>query len=130
MIKKMMALSLAGLVAFAACKKSDSPTPKPPATDSIPDSVSIIGKWSLLRSVSYYYDPTSGAFIDSDYTIVGSKDYYDFEKGGVFYHHEDDGSTFIPYTDTLSYKFYGTKNILWASSDGAVDTVSYRLTKD
>lgn len=123
-----MALSLAGLVLFIACKKSDNPNPNPQKTDStagIPDSVTIIGKWSVLRSAVYFYN-SSGVFMDSASTVVGPKDYYEFLIGGVAHFHEDDGSSAYPFTDTLSYRVVAPKNIVFNGKD----TASYKLTKN
>ncbi|HMI62255.1 MAG TPA: hypothetical protein VK518_15150 [Puia sp.] len=122
MIRKMTALSLAGLVTFGACKKSDNPAPTPTVT-VIPDSVSIIGKWLPIRISTYLYAPTGG-LVDSSSKEQIDKDYYDFEKGGIVYFHEDDKYDSYPFTDTSSYKFSGTKYIIL---DGT-DTASYRLT--
>src|SRR5882757_4464993 len=98
MIKRITLLALVSSVVLFACKKSDSPS-TPPATT---DSVAILGKWNLIRNVSYNY--AAGVFVDSSYQQVSALDYSYFDTNGKAYYYENDASSNnIAFSDTTSY---------------------------
>ena len=98
MIKRITLLALVSSVVLFACKKSDSPSTPPVTTDS----VAILGKWSLVRNVSYDY--AAGVFVDSSFEQVSALDYSYFDTNGKAYYYENDASNNnIEYRDTTAY---------------------------
>ena len=99
MQNKLLVTALAGLVLFVACSKKDSPTPKPPATDStaVPDSVALLGNWRPIHDATAYY-LLSGQWVSSDSIVLQPDDYYDFKDGKMYYFDHDFGD---PNYDTM-----------------------------
>jgi hypothetical protein len=61
MIRKLTIFSLSAIFLFIACKKSNNDSK--PGDQTVPDSVSIIGKWHPVSGMAYYYDLSTNAFL-------------------------------------------------------------------
>jgi hypothetical protein len=103
MIRKFTIFSFSALFLFIACKKSNNDS-KPPTDPAVPDSVSIIGKWRPVSGMAYYYDPSTNVFVDSGRLVAGPTDYYDFEKGVIYYYFKDGTNDIY---DTIPFHFAG-----------------------
>ena len=102
MIRKLTIFSLSAIFLFIACKKSNNDSK--PGDQTVADSVSIIGKWTPVSGLAYFYDISTNAFLYNDTLAGGPTDYYDFEKG-VIYSYFKDGTNDI--YDTIPYHFAG-----------------------
>jgi hypothetical protein len=116
-------LSVIVLVIFAACKKSSSPIPSPPAAT---DSSLILGKWTLVSDVEVWYS-LNGAFSDSSRFPVSTQDYYDFGKGTVYTSYLHSSGLVL---DTSSYNIYNSQYLaVYNPTDGA-DTAKIQISHD
>jgi len=128
MYKKFVAISLAGLVFFIACKKSDNPTPKPNTTDSttvVPDSVAILGNWRPIHDATSYFT-LSGQKTSSDSIILQPDDYYNFKNGKMYYFDHDFGYSNY---DTVPYVVSNHYLITYGNT-GVADSLHLKISHD